>query len=728
LTIPSAKEWKPTCIARGAFKTWSDCDSMSSALKLLNSATPRFTRTQALDALGEGAFAAFSAVRAPGRVIWCNFDLARELGFDVPRSNQLTPQLEEELLAKLSLRAVMPGEVAGADVVTMYADKYGGEGISPALGAGRAGFLREGNLYVKGVGFTPLFAHNDKDDFAHSHGGVQLDDCLSEAVFGEVNQNLFALGSSRIVAIIDQGKFVTDPAGRRYHIALAVRAGGQLRPGHLLAKRARGSLSPLEMFVQIVTATNQLVTNSSGLPDLSATMLRIIDDHARTAAQSFRWRMIHGALSPSNMDVSGAMLDLPTQSTQPRTAPIFLLDYAWSAFGTEHRERATHLATMYRRVLRATDSTTRARFNLKSINVAEGMDRSYAKHLQLSVLAATGIKPSIAQRLQLEHADIPKRFTDLLLAMADLKNPGSTCVARRVVEDISVVDVFGLLRKLPRDFFNQANLRASTLKRARPVYKGNRFHIRARKRRLADLANEFATVYTDLMQAAEPFYESRAAMETSITARAAFENQQIDALYCYPLYEQLRRAIAAYQQTGNAQLISEAIDTRITRSLRSVDGLLAQGSSRRLRNGGMEIEMRTIRGVSYSVRAWNGNSQARKLHVSIPITAAGKQFLTGVPGLEELTKRQIETLRYRFAIAGGKTFHVATARLLYHRHLGALIDFGDLDTSVVVGRLEGYFSADTLRTRVFRDYVFALPDRDELCGLLASIQASRRTN
>ena len=114
-----------------------------------------------------------------------------------------------------------------SEIVTMYADRYGGDGVSPALGSGRAGFLPEANLYIKGLGFTPLFRHNDKDDFVHSHGGVHLEDCMSEAIFGEVDHNLFELGASRIVAIIDQGKFVTEPSGRRRHIALAVRTGAQ---------------------------------------------------------------------------------------------------------------------------------------------------------------------------------------------------------------------------------------------------------------------------------------------------------------------------------------------------------------------------------------------------------------------------------------------------------------------------------------------------------------------
>ncbi|HVF23468.1 MAG TPA: hypothetical protein VM941_10345 [Pyrinomonadaceae bacterium] len=551
---------------------------MSSILKLPKPAAPRFAATEAFAALGEASFAAFEAVRAPGTVLWVNFDLARELGFDVPPSRQLTPALQEQLLGKLSLRSVTSGDdVSSEETVTMYADRYGGDGVSPALGAGRAGFLRDANLYVKGIGFTPLFKHNDKDDFVHSHGGVHLEDCMSEAIFGEVDHNLFELGASRIVAIIDQGRFVTEPSGRCRHIALAARTGTQLRPGHLLAKRVRGSRSPVEMLVEITRATKQLVMPvGTDIPDLSATMLRIIDDHARTAADSFRWRMIHGALSPSNMDVSGAMLDLPTQSTQPRTAPIFKLDYVQSTFGTEHKERGFYLAEMYRRVLRTTDAVMRERFNLRWINVSNEMDRAYSKHLQVKLLAATGLRTEVARQVQ-EMSAVAARFTEVLLAMAALKNPGSACVARKVV-DLSVVDVFNVLSNLPHDYFAKQNLKEAVTKHAQPVYKGNRFHVSAKKRKVQQLAAEFASIYGQLMDVAENYYANRTEMESSIRARAAFENQPLDALYCHPLYEDLNRGISEYKATGNAQIISDAIDKRIAQSLRSVDGLLSRGT------------------------------------------------------------------------------------------------------------------------------------------------------
>ena len=525
-------------------------------------------KSDVIKVLGAASFAEFPAIRYPGTVVWCNFDLARELGFDVPPSNQLTPELHEQLIASFSLRAIAPAEVNGymRSVVRMYADKYGGDGVSPALGAGRAGFLSDGNTYVKGIGFTPLFRHNDKDDFVHSHGGVHFEDCLSEAIFGEVNHNLFTLGSTRIVAVIDQGMHVTEPSGRQRHIALAVRVGPQLRPGHLLARRAPGSQTPLEMFVHMTSATGQLVNN--GVPDISATMLRVIDDHARAAAESFRWRMIHGALSPSNMDLSGAMLDLPTQSTQPRTAPIFSLDYVHSYFGTEHKFRGYYLAEMYRRLLKATDPSLRERFNAKWINVSNEMDRAYREHLEVKLLGAAGLKPQIAKQICMDRSVLAHDFTDLLLEMSALKNQGSAFVARRVVENVSVLDVFNLLRRAPRDYFS-GNPRY--LKHLQPIYKGNRFQVASKKEKVAGLVRKFARTYRELMTAC-------AEHKQSIIARAEFENAPIDALYCSKLYEDLNRAIAEYKLTGNSEIIRDAIDSRVARSLRNVDRLFAQGA------------------------------------------------------------------------------------------------------------------------------------------------------
>ena len=109
------------------------------------------------------------------------------------------------------------------------------DGVLPYAGRGPGRLPSLRKSVREGHGVHALFKHNDPNDFAHSHGAVHFDDCLSEAVFGEVNENLFARGASRVVAIIDQGKDVVAPGGRRIPVALVVRTGSQLRPAHLLA-------------------------------------------------------------------------------------------------------------------------------------------------------------------------------------------------------------------------------------------------------------------------------------------------------------------------------------------------------------------------------------------------------------------------------------------------------------------------------------------------------------
>lgn len=700
--------------------------------------------SQALHVLGPHSFVEFKAVRAPGKVIWCNFELARQLGFQVPRSNQMTPAFHEELLAALSFRAVSADSVADQESITMYADRYGGDGVLPALGAGRSGFLSYGNLYVKGVGFTPLFKHDDPDDFAHSHGEVHLDDCLAEAIFGEVNENLFSQGSTRILAIIDQGKHVTTPKSRRIPVALAVRAGAQLRPAHLLGNivRRRGYL--LEQFVNMTRATGQLVTcidqeTGAQLPDVGATMLRVIDDHARTSAEAFRWRMIHGALSSSNMELSGAMLDLPTQSTQPRTAPIRSLDYALSVFGTEHLERASKLMTVYRTLLRNATLAERARFNVVSIGGAAAMKASYNRHLQGQLLRAAGLKAIVAQRVQEQRPAVASQFAELILRMVALKNPGTIRVWQSVVPNVSVLDVFNLLQQLPANYFANPNADQTTfiMEALRPVFRGKRSQIVEKQTAVSALAGEFATAYRDLMTTCTDFageyYDDLASMQDSIIARAKFENQPLSALYCQTLLRELKRTITNYRTTGAAELISEAIDWRINSSLRSCEGLLAQGSARRLGGGGVELQMRTINGINYSVKAWNDAAQRRRLHVSISLERSGDHYTSPLPHLPRLTKLQIQSLRCRFTTDEGRTFAETRGRLRRDEQLGLLIDFDDLDSSSRVGQLAVVFYLHSnARARAkestpyFRGYSFAIPDRQELISCFQSPTMSAR--
>jgi hypothetical protein len=520
-------------------------------------------------------------------------------------------------------------------------------------------------------------------------------------------------------------------------VALVVRTGSQLRPAHLLAAHVWPRRSRLTRFVAIVRATGQLVARqdkqqSDETPDLHATMLRIIDDHARTAAEGFRWRMIHGALSASNMEWSGAMLDLPTQSTQPRTAPIRSLNYADSVFGGEHFERVRRLTTVYQALVRSIPAAERPALNVRPLDLGFEMRAAYERHLQVKLFSALGLKTELAQRLQAEQPDLASRLTDLVREMVALKNPGTIDTWKSSVETVSVLDVFHLLQKFPQVYFGKSNRKQTRAAREllRPVFSGNRFHI-AKKQALVDaLVRQFADLYGEIMSAAAAYtgeyYGDVARMQASIIARAAFENEPIDYLYARRLRTELGRAIADYRSSGNAEIVREALDQRIAASLRSVDGLLAQGDARRI-PGGVELELRTIAGVSYSVRAWNDAEQTRRVHVSIPVDCERHHYLTAVPGLPRVTKRQIASLRYRFTTDAWKTSGEARGRLVRHPVDGLVIDFEDLPVSQPVGRLEGalYFAGNSQRgarrkTPRLGGYAFAIPDAQELLGMVTT--------
>src|SRR6185503_15818044 len=178
----------------------------------------------------------------------------------------MTPELHEQLVDALSYRVFSP-EQNGDErkAITIYADKYGGEGVAPALGAGRAGFLQYGNLYAKGIGHTPLFKHDDPTDFSCSHGGLLTSDATVEALFGEINTNLFTKGSTQILAIVDQDEYLEYPDFRQKSRAIAIRTGMQLRPAHLLASHGPTSRSLLEPFLNMTAETGQLLTRKNQL-------------------------------------------------------------------------------------------------------------------------------------------------------------------------------------------------------------------------------------------------------------------------------------------------------------------------------------------------------------------------------------------------------------------------------------------------------------------------------
>ena len=221
------------------------------------------------------------------------------------------------------------------------------------------------------------------------------------------------------------------------------------------------------------------------------------------AAEAFRWRMIHGALSASNMEISGAMLDLPTQSTQPRTAPVWCLDYTGSIFGAEHTERAVHLIPIHQKLRRNIPLSEWPQFNLSLLDIRSEMARAYGKHLQVKLLSAAGLKTEVAIRIQAEREELAGSFTDIILKMASLKNRGPVCISKEAAEYVCPLDVFNLLKRFPEAYFANpdADHTATILSYLKPIFRGNRFHVAKKQGVVGALVSEFAGLYRGLMNA-----------------------------------------------------------------------------------------------------------------------------------------------------------------------------------------------------------------------------------
>ena len=715
---------------------------MSQRLTLKQERSPLYNlgHSRILEVLGPDMFATVTAVTVPGKVIWCNFDLARALGFDVPAVNSMSPDLHEQLLQAISFKALQPEEDAGNQpTVTLYADKYGGDGIAPALGSSRSAFLPFGNLFIKGVGFTPLFRHNDPEDFSHSHGGLGMDEAVSEAMWGEINAKLFGKDSARVLAIIDLDDYTVWPDGSRIPRVVIARCGNQLRPAHVLARRGRGERSRLDLFISITRETGQLVTRKGamggeGIPDIKATMLRVIDDHARTSAEQVRWRISHNALSTSNMQMNGGMLDVPSQSAHPRTTSIRPPDHELvfeKHFNSDLYDRPEQLKRLYRAILRSSPRHQRDRVNAKWMNVKSVMDKTYRKHLEVELLAAAGLKKRLAERLAAELGELARRFAEVITEMTELKNPGSVNRSRYLIEDVAVLDVFNLLGNYPRIYFDNPAADHSESIRAllAPIYKGNKYHVEKKKAAVNLAIKEFQDVYRDLMCAVESFdeefYCGARGMKASITARAEFENRPAPLLYRMDFFDTLYKSIAEFKRTGNLEIMRDLIDRRVSASLRSIDALLAQGGCRRMAGGGFEFEMLSVNGINYSVRAWDDQAETRRLHVSFPVERRGEYFVTFLPGRPRIALKQTGSLLYRFTTDGGSSWHETAMRLERRSKNQYLISSDCINTFPPAGELQGFFydsHCDDLCLKEgehdFRGYVFAIPDRQELFDLV----------
>jgi hypothetical protein len=592
--------------------------------------------------------------------------------------------------------------------------------VAPCLGSARGAFFPYCNAFAKGIGYTPLYRHTDASDFVHAHGGLDMHEALTEAVIGEVNVNLFERKTTRILLILDQGDSTVFPNGKLVPRAVTIRVGDQLRPAHILARISWARRSRLDVFLAMTRESGQLVTREYAdkmVPDLRATILRVIEDHARMAALQIRWRTSHHFLSASNMRVDGGMLDLNTLRTNPRLPPV-PPDHSLNtdrAPYADYVDRTKRIVTIYR-ALRNTISPRKHKvLNACPLDIRKAMDRAYLCHLRQQFLCAAGLKTCVAERVAKEHPKIADALVAVLLRMTQVSNPAGIEDSKHTIAEVAALDVYGLLGAYPEIFFRGKQDTAAIRKALHPIYRGNPHQIAAKRARVRRLIEEFSQSYRDLMQAcvhyANEYYGSVEMMRASIQSRAAFENRPANLLFIKSFKPAFERVIARYRSTGNVALVSHEMNRRISGSLRSIDEILHRGESQLLADGSLESQIMVIEGIRYAVRSCSGPEQKRFLHISISAGADSNS----------------RKMRYRFTLNGWDTAQDVETQMECDKKMRPRIACTIAQPPCTFAELQGYFYDATLEHTNARShpvprggYVFATPDPVELAEMLKS--------
>jgi hypothetical protein len=673
-------------------------------------------RPELLDILGPQGMAPVRAVRRDeGRVIWFNWALAEEMGLQLPPDRRMHPGFEEKLLAQLNLEVLPAGEdPRGREVVTGYADYYGGTGIGYNRGSGRAAFF--GDLNAKGVGAIREML-SDLTAYDHRHGGMSFTEGGVEAVLGEVNRNLFARGSTRILAILDRGDYIAWEDGGEERRAVAYRAGNQTRPAHLMAAQNKGK--ELEILLRMLAQSGDLVKTPGGKVDFDASVSNLVRAHARVAAEQYRYRILHGALSPSNTEVDGTLLDLATETAQPRTAPVRVLERgaqnANYAFDTEKQRRVEHLKAM---VDLAQPGLRKARDKVTSrgLNVAKLFELAYAEEREVQLMGATGLAPALAKDVAAKAPELAARFARALTRLAAEQHAGRDVnMDKQVIRDVSVADVFGALAQVPKAWFlhpeqDLAGLMRQALALELPADPGRKAKIEGQ---VAELADAYAAVLDAGRAAHKVAGGTDHGFERAVIQRAAFENRPMENLYRTHLRWSLIEASNAYQAHGDADAFQRAVDRIITHGIRDVDSLKRLGSARTLEDGTRVLQERAVRGVHYGVVV--PPQGAPSVRVSLPVEHLehGRVRLPTLDGAE-LSAEQVASLGYQYTVDGWATASWAPA-VVGEREL--VFEVPSFSSQVAV--LEGLFHAEHgdfwLKDRAsnFEGYVFAVPDEGE---------------
>jgi hypothetical protein len=251
---------------------------------------------------------------------------------------------EAELLERFAWAVPAPSDPPEAfthRTKTLFAERYGGEGIGFHGGGVRVG--SDGGFQIKGIGKNSLAGEGSLLDY--THGGMSLFEGLQEAIWSQVFDQALPFGAVRAPVVLATGSpcwWVIDRWGRellrdRYgddtHLprGLLVREAA-IRPAHF--ERAMLHRPPAELAATLPSDVERVRSAIGALPDVlplpspdarqlppvERLRLGLVEMARRFAAQAAAARskrLVHGNISPSNICLDGRWIDFGSVTALP---------------------------------------------------------------------------------------------------------------------------------------------------------------------------------------------------------------------------------------------------------------------------------------------------------------------------------------------------------------------------------------------------------------------------
>lgn len=557
--------------------------------------------------LGERVVPVHAVHEPHARVVYFDRELADELGMDAEVD-------EAALRDALSWRIWPQGSPLPTDrrVLDVCCDRYGGVGLDKSRGAGRAIILPWGNLVAHGVGRTPLATPVDTR-YGPNMGYTPMVLAWSRMVRAWVYDETFCLRSNRILAILDWDESVEVELDGNPHFlerrGVFVRAGLQFRPAHALDGEAGGGPWSRAVFLGGAEVAGVLVRGADGTPDWRATLHTAARRHAELQAEAQRYRILHGALSTSNMGVDGAMLDVEASTSQPGTAPIQSMDFQkkfgfvsmMDQFGFEQLARAHELQVAY-------DAVRSHAADLPPVDVLTLLAPEFERALEEELIAALGLKLALAVELRQACPELARELREAVVLAMRLLRPGSR-IMLPVPRGVSAVRVMDLFLRLPQRWLaGEPRLDAAVADAlaldVTGLEEGYAHHLRHRVRAIAPrLARALEGLLTEARARAVPrFYVSDASFAALVVARSTFAARTTPGIERDLLERRLRRATDLYDRDLRVEPLEEVAEGAKWASLRSVERVLRQGTHS-LEGDVLITQCRRVRGGEVRLRA-----------------------------------------------------------------------------------------------------------------------------